>query len=178
MEENEKLKTEVVSVWSGDEKLSPITPKKVNKIGFYCLIIAGVLCFLLIVVPVILLKIINSQLKESYTLTAATQRLWSKIPGDRLINHVKIMSFYSIVDDDLYYKLKGVNMTMSKSLMYRKDMSIENLEIEGWMVSGDLKETYELDKSHNKPVAYKEKIRQIRPGFLKAVELIQSRSFS
>lgn len=160
------------------ESTSPTAAARVTSVGKYTLAAAGCLAVLGVLIPVILLKNIKSQLHRDYTMIKASQHLWDAVPGNRAITHLKSMYFYSITDEDLYYKFRGANLSITKVLLYHKYMKLENPVISDTYVEGKLNETYFLDERHNRVKVYGESVRQIRPGFLKAVNLIESKTMA
>ena len=166
----------VTSIWQPTEEFGTITHSKVKRIGYWTFVAIPVLCSILFVAPIVLLSIITSQLKEEFVMTNKNKATWEAIPGNRSVNHLKYLTFYSITDDQRYYTLKGLNLNITQTLMFRKSVKFDRLKLEDWYAYGLLTEEYELDSFQNKDLTYDQNVKQIRPGFLRAVDLIEAKT--
>lgn len=178
MNVTEKNEIELTPDWQDEKLISPVLAKKIVTVGKCTLATAGCLAFLGVLIPIILLKSIRSELHNDFKMNQLTEHIWRAIPGNRSISHLKSFYYFSITDDEHYYKFNGANLTTTSILLYRKKMAIENLKTTDFFVSGVLNETYELDEDYNPNIVFNEKLKQIRPGFLKAVQLIESKTLA
>lgn len=166
----------VTEEWKPMENYDTLTEKQVKKIGYYTMIAIPIMCFILFVVPMTLLVIIQNQLKKEFVMTNDNRFIWESIPGKRGINHAKYLTFYTITNTDRYYTFKGLNLAATETSLFRKESFISQLKVEDWYAKGILQERYTLEPTQDRGVVYDTMVRQIRPGFLKAVDLIEAKT--
>ena len=166
----------VTEDWNLMENYDTLTQKKVKKIGYYTIVAIPIMCLILFVVPMTLLVIIQNQLKKEFVMTEENKFIWQSIPGKRGINHAKYLTFYTITNTDRYYTFKGLNLAATQTSQFRKETFLSQLKLEDWYAQGILQERYTMDPAQDRSVVFDTTVRQIRPGFLKAVDLIEAKT--
>lgn len=166
----------VNSEWRASETFDSLTKKNVKKISYYTIIAIPCLCCILFVVPMILLLIITSQLTKEFVMNQDNRFIWEAIAGNRSINHNKFLTFFTVTNNERYYKFTNINLNTTETIAFRKNSMLTKLNFQDWYVGGKLDEKYYLEDEQSKSIATGTTIKQIRPGFLRAVDLIEAKT--
>lgn len=125
-------------------------------------------------VPYLILKNIMERLASEFELSESSASIWSNIPGDRKISHLKELEFYR-VSSKPYYMITNAHLHPLQTLKFNKQVKLADYKFNQTTMSANLHVNYTLNGDYRWEDQASKLVYQWRPAALRAVGEIERR---
>lgn len=146
--------------------------RRLGKSSFWC---AAGFFVLAVFVPMVILKSILSHLQAEYQFSEQTRDKWQNIPGGKAISYQKVLKLYDILPQkSCTFDTFALNTSFKAP--FNKNARYADLKFIGEHLQATYVQEYSLERDVDASKFDGMSVRQIRPGVLRAIQAIESRS--
>ena len=146
--------------------------QRVGKCSFCC---TAVFFVLAVVVPMIILRTILAHLQSEYQFSEQTKDKWQNIPGGKAIEYQKVLKLYDILPQKSFF-FDSFALNTSFKVAFNKNARYVDPKYFSEHLQANYVQEYTLELGVDASKFDSTSIRQIRPGVLRAIHAIESRS--
>ena len=152
-----------------------LTTEQLQRLGKYSFCCTAIFFVLAVVVPMIILKTILAHLQSEYQFSEQTKDKWQNIPGGKAITYRKTIKLFDILPQKSFI-LDTFDLNTSFKAVFNKNARYDDPKFVNDHLLANYVQEYTLDTGIDASKFSGTSIRQIRPGVLRAIEAIESRS--